>query len=705
MTDRRVAFVCAILAAMTAQGLAARGAFDPPAPQRLKLGDAEIGFCAHFGVSRVAGMDVTQKEMLSFGVKTNDSGAVEAVWRGHAVLGPDFFVRAEFSRCGEGWDYSMETGQASGPMGLEWIEFPSVKVPHSPSASVVFSGPMSMGYRQWPDWRRHPLEAPVVLATPKAFQFVAIADGDASWYLDARDADCHHKQVVVRKEDPLGKTATLSYRWYLPEDGRAVARMPWRGIFTRYSGDWFAAAEIYRRWARTTPRYRRAVSRNPGRLRDIALWAWNRGAIENVVPPVERFAKDAGVPVALDWYWWHAIPYDTAYPSFWPPREGASAFAAAIRRLKERGIYTMVYVNGLSWDRDDPTWAHGGERGVVMDRDRSYSGIPYNCFNGHRLARMCCEAQEFQDRLSAVVRHLAESGLDAVYLDQISCTSVRTCWNPHHRHVTGGGNYFSHGYRSFVERLAKENPTLQFSSEEASEDFIDSFDSFISVVGPSYERCGHGRLPEMELLPVWNAIYHGAVTCFGNYTLLDGIAPYDEKWPKEGRWRAADEKDWISLYPDQFAIEFCRGVAWGSQPSIHNFLLKFAEETRYAADYRLMVETARFYHANRDFLYDGELCDPGRLKCPKADVTFMRRATYAKSGSYEEIREKGLPCVFHGIWKAKDGRVRAILVNWSRSDAPYEIECPLGVCTGVLSPRSWAISKLTPAGMLGENPR
>ena len=672
----------------------AGGLFDPPKPQRVHLDGAEIGFRAHFGVSKVDGMDVTQKEMLGLSVTTNATGAVEAMWRGHPVFGDDFFVRAEFVRRDLGWEYSLETGRSAGSMSMEWIEFPAAKVPHSPSASVVFSGPMSMGYRQWPDWRRHPMEAPIVVATPKAFQFVAIVDGDASWYLDARDADCHHKQVTVRKEDPLGRTATLSYRWHLPADMRTIVRLPWHGIITPYSGDWFAAAEIYRRWARTTPRYIRAASRTSERLREIALWAWNRGASNNVIPPVERFAMDAGVPVALDWYWWHAIPYDTSYPAFWPPREGVPEFVAAIRRLRERGIYTMVYVNGLSWDRDDPSWLHGGERCAVMDRDVSYSGIPYNCFNGHRLVRICCEAPEFQRQISDVVRHLADAGLDAVYLDQISCSSVRTCWNPNHRHVKGGGNYFSKGYRAFLDRLAHENPTLQFSSEEASEDFIDCFDSFISVVGPSYERCGHGKLPEMELLPVWNAIYHGAVACFGNYTLLDGIAPYDEKWPKEGRWRPEDEKDWMSLYPDQFAIEFCRGVAWGNQPSIHNFLLKFAEEEKYAADYRLMVETARFYYANRDFLYDGEMCDPGRLTCPKADVVFMRRATYAKSGEYEEVSEKGLPKVFYGIWQAKDGRVRAILVNWSRDTVPYELECAFGVRAGTLPPRSWRTVEL-----------
>ena len=51
---------CLCLAALPAF---AGGAFDPPSPQMLRLDGAEVGFRAHFGVPKVDGMDVTQKEM------------------------------------------------------------------------------------------------------------------------------------------------------------------------------------------------------------------------------------------------------------------------------------------------------------------------------------------------------------------------------------------------------------------------------------------------------------------------------------------------------------------------------------------------------------------------------------------------------------------------------------------------------------------
>ena len=87
-------------------------------------------------------------------------------------------------------------------------------------------------------------------------------------------------------------------------------------------------------------------------MRDIAMWAWNRGLIKDVVPTIEKLQQDAGVPMALDWYWWHNNPYDTDYPNFWPPREGVEAFRAAVKRLRDQGIFSQVYVNGLTWDLD-----------------------------------------------------------------------------------------------------------------------------------------------------------------------------------------------------------------------------------------------------------------------------------------------------------------------------------------------------------------
>ena len=48
-----------------------------------------------------------------------------------------------------------------------------------------------------------------------------------------------------------------------------------------------------------------------------------------------------------------------------------------------------------------------------------------------------------------------------------------------------------------------------------------------------------------------------------------------------------------------------------------------------------------------------------------------------------------LPTIFHSVWRAPDGRVAAVLVNWTRKPQPYELKTPDLTISGTLSPRGW----------------
>ena len=48
------------------------------------------------------------------------------------------------------------------------------------------------------------------------------------------------------------------------------------------------------------------------------------------------------------------------YPDFWPPREGEEKFKADVAELRKHGIFTQVYVNGMTWDMDGASWKEGG---------------------------------------------------------------------------------------------------------------------------------------------------------------------------------------------------------------------------------------------------------------------------------------------------------------------------------------------------------
>ncbi len=675
-------------------------AFCATAAPRVDLDQARVGFRLHLGLPRLEGMNVCEKEMDALSVVTN--GAVlTATWKGHPILGRDFAATGVFIRSGGGWTYSFSWKNLDPVrMTVEEVSFPDVSVPRTADSGVLHSRAHGMGVIRRPNWDKVSCREPFVEGAMRNFQFIALLDEKTTgWYVDARDCQARVKRAYAYVDDQswedLRVRIGITYGVPATDANARVFSLPWQGLITSFRGGWWEAAAVYRPWAREQAWYRNALIRRQTpqarRLREIGLWAWNRGPSTEVAPPIERFADETGAACALDWYWWHTPSYDTSYPDFWPPREGVEVFMETIARLRRRGIYTMAYTNGISQDMDDASWADGGEEEGVMTHDLRIEGCPFNVYTRHRLAPMCGEAVRFQNRLAVQVGHLASSGLDAVYLDQISCAAAGTrCWNPRHRHAPGDSSSGQTLYRNFVQRVREENPGLALSSEECSEAFLDCFDSFISLFGPSYERCGIGVGPEFEAVPVWNVLYHGAVACFGTYSLLDGVPPWDELWPTEKRWKAEDEKDWHALYPDQFPIEFARTVIWGNQPTVHAFRLAHATDSRYAADYRFMKDTVRFYLDHRDFLFDGEMLGPGTLTCATKAVTFLKRGIYSPRGSFSTVTQPALPSVFHSVWRASDGRVTVILVNWSGESQVWRLSCAVGKADGVMPPRSWA---------------
>lgn len=651
---------------------------------------AHVGFSLVVGGPTGARTTVEAADMRSFSVVTNGDSLV-ATWKGHPVSGPDFTATATLVRSAADWRWSFAyAGQAS-TQDVETVAFPEITCAQTEGTRFLYPAALGPGRIFRPDWSSAKPGERVQesrLGVP-SFQFTAVfTPGEESLYLDARDTGFCARQFVYEKGRAPG---TMRVRLLTPvpltAESRRAWTLPYSGTLRRFRGGWFEAAAIYRPWAQGQRWYRDAKARRNPKLENLGFWFWNRGEADKVAAVVERFQRESGVPVALDWYWWHGIPYDMCYPNYWPPRDGEAKFAATCRRLNAKGILTQVYMNGQSWDMDDPSWTD--ERGIdemKMNRDGTWRAIAFNTYSGHRLTYVCGEAPRFQGKIRAIAKNLRAAGLESLYLDEISCTAQGVCYNPKHTHVPGDPHEMVRDFRKYVEAVRRDNPGMLLSSEEFSEAYMDIFDSLITLFG-CYERFTGSGAPAVEEVPVVTALYHGAFAAFGSYAMADGIPPWDPKWPPEGKWDR--EEFWPGLFPDQFAVELSRSVTWGMQPTVHHFRLGLYDDPRYAASVKLMVDTARFYHANRDILYCGEMLSPGTLACRTQEARFMCRKTYAEKGRYDVVREPALPTVFHSVWRTADGRVAAVVFNWSREDQDYDLRTPDISARGTLPPRTW----------------
>ena len=619
-------------------------------------------------------------------------------WRGHPVCGGDFAAIAELAPKDGGWAWSFRyDGNAAEGLDVESVEFPVIDAPRSDSTSIVY--PKSLGLVEHPDWKSLKPGASIVSTKPIAFRFIAAYDGtEKGIYLDERGARGYAGTLFAENGSAPG-AVRIGARHDLgvtPASNRAFA-LPYGGTFRTFSGGWYEAASIYREWVKDQPFVVANRAKDRTKLRDIALWLWQRGHSEGVIGAAERFLDETGLKPAIDWYWWHKIPYDTQYPFFWPPREGEDAFKAAVARMKKRGIFSQVYTNGMSWDCDDPSWTTGGGlEGVRYEkRGGEFMSRMYNVFTKHRLAHLCGEAPKFQAHFTELASTLASCGLDGLYMDQIGCGSLGTCWNPSHAHAPGGGRAVSDGYRALFRRIHEANPGLLLSTEEPNEEFLGEVDDVICLWQSAERFVKRGR-QSCEPVPVYQALHHGETTLFGSFAILGGRTAWDPTWPSESRWR--DEAEWDRMFsPDQFALEFVRGIAFGNQPCLHNLTLEQIDDKHLADDWRFVKETVAFYFANRDFLYDGEMLNPGRLECAQIAFDFIVRGTYTTEETLAKVKTVS-PSVLHSVWRAPDGRVAAVLVNWTRQKQKFALDTPDATASGIIEPRSWKLISFTKSG-------
>lgn len=631
------------------------------------------------GSDRKAGVSPEQMQAHTR-VVSPDGRRVTDTWKGHPTAGADFSVVTEWEPGDEGrLEARIRFTGYAGKEPVSEIQFPAVSVPFEADAKFLWGG-SDLGFTfnasQLPAGRYD------ITRLMSAMQFGAILRPSAeSLYFDYRDSDWNIKSVRTRVSS--NHVITVSGVYPVPRmDDRPVSSgcIPYASGVKLYRGGWYDATQIYRPWAL---RQRWAMNRpktNP--LADIDLWVWNRGLIQDVIPPVEQLQKDAPrAKLALDWYWWHSNPYDTDYPFFWPPREGEAAFSAAVKRLSDQGIYSQVYVNGMCWDIDSTQWTDDKAPGLMHTKTGEVRAHAFNKYNHHRLAWMCGEAPAHHDAMSDLVGKLHKAGLTGQYLDMIGNASFDVCWNPAHRHVRNGGHAVTDGYREMLARLGRENPGFPLTTEGATELYMDRCDGSILCNAVSSERMGNAA---REFVPLFTAVYHGSYALFGSYALPDSITPWDPKWPDADRWPANEEKPWHELYPDQFYLEMARPLIWGAQPMVCSLRPRHRTDPSFKAIYQFILDTANFYHDHKEDLWAGRMLSPDGFVCAEKEVEFFSRMIFTTKEKSKVLKKKQ-PCVLHSCWERADGTQTLILCNYTAEPQAWSFR---GL-SGTIPPRSY----------------
>ncbi len=441
------------------------------------------------------------------------------------------------------------------------------------------------------------------------------------------------------------------------------------------AGDWLSAIERYRKWG--TKQYWARQSRlhtatTPAWMRNTGIWVWNRGHSDVVLEPAAALQRDANLPVNVFWHWWHNGPYDTSFPDYLPPREGAAKFTTAVRKAHADGLHAIVYMNQRLWCVNTPSWKReNAERWAVRERDGTVRLETYNVFNPLPCATMDVATPFWRQKYAGIADTvLQQYGIDGLYMDQAVLSLID--WSPDHGHPIGGGNYWMQGFRTLARDLRARNTArpAAFAGEGGGESWMPDLDAFLTLQ-VSQERYADPA-SGWEVIPMFQAAYHPYALTYGTYGSLT-LPPYDELWPAEKRPLTAmtllDEK-----YVRQFHLEQARMFVWGMQPTIANFLPDQLTARRREIDY--LERLAKLRYGLREFFQRGTFLRAPVVEVPSTDILLSRISIYAARLGGPTEAHLTSPEVLAGAWKAADGRVAVALAGINQQSLVATVHLP-----------------------------
>ncbi len=472
-----------------------------------------------------------------------------------------------------------------------------------------------------------------------AMQFVAFYGGGHGLYVGTHDPQANFK-VYSAKADENGATFTVANWPGLATQGGGTYELPYEAVVGVFDGDWYDAAQVYRKWALTAPWSKAGpVSKRPipQWVKDTDLWLRVETQMDDMMGLCKQAKAYFDMPIALHWYRWHEIPYDTLYPDYFPPKPG---FADQIKTLQSEGMHVMPYINGRIVDPNSKGW---NEEGLSKSAARKEDGEPYTEVYGSKvpLNSMCPYTKAWQDKVASLVDRLThECGVDGVYIDQIGCAWAYRCYDKSHGHPLGGGHLWVDGYRKLLDGVRAKLPEgRMITTEENIECFLDYFDALLLVNTPA--------ATDRQVIPLFPAVYSGRTITFG----FQYIAKDDVKNSVPFRAKMARE------------FTFGAQIGWVRADEI---MAPGAEKER-----EFVRNLARCRSYGHKFLQEGRLLGVVDAGGDNPRVKFTAPAPFGGEYALE------VPSVVGSSWEAEDGSIGIALANLSDQDRKVEFAAPL----------------------------
>ena len=409
-------------------------------------------------------------------------------------------------------------------------------------------------------------------------------------------------------------------------------------LWQLFDGDWYDAAMLYKAFFEQHASWKPMMEE--GKRKDTPDWLrtnphwwrkrmkWDEAFADEIIEADEKLGLAS--PVHL--YDWFQIPYDTNYPHYFPAKE---AFVPGMRRLQEKGIRVMPYINGRLWDTHDKGKEDWQFTAVARPNCTKKRGdqpfLEVYPTSNIELAIMCPSTALWQEKQQKIMETLFhEFGVDAVYIDQIGAAQAYPCEDPSHSHRAGGGSWWVESYRNLLDHVRQILPEGRCLTTECTSDpYMKDIQAYLSWIWIKNDQ-----------VPAFMAIYNGYVAVFGRNYLYAG--------------------DWIG--ENVFAAQ---SLTYGEQMGW--ILPETYKGLTHGEFYDKCVHTRS---ALGSFFYDGKL-----LRSPKIEDKVKLKTTKIKVEAYGGLLEH--TATFSEYWERKDGKKLLLLVNASRKETTPTLQAQI----------------------------
>lgn len=403
-------------------------------------------------------------------------------------------------------EFTAQAENSNSAVRLENFRFPAVRLKEKPSLGTLVH----------PSQSGELYPAPVRGTLPGAtwypcgrmnMQFNAYYDDISGVYLSPEDPEARMRRCFIR-----ARGNDLELAWDNPvafardfSGGNSIDRTPVAAL-EMFKGNWFDAAEVYKKFAFGKARWNRPRFREtPQWFMENTLWLshWTFKASDLAAMPgiMKKMRDFYEMPIGVHWYRWND-PAKGAFPHAFA-KDGIDKVNA---KLLAMGVYTKSYIDNRLWaEVDGPNrlvdleFQKYGRHYAVINADKTMNYERYS--NVCRDVVMCPGIQAWLDKMTSVTDRVASYGFPAIYHDQVSAARPFACFNPDHGHLLNDPAAWGDGYWKMFEQIAelqKKYPQLCHDTEDAGEAHLPFFDGFLTW-----------RWTSANQIPLFAAVYAG----------------------------------------------------------------------------------------------------------------------------------------------------------------------------------------------------